>query len=53
MELRITMDDGRVHEGHCLITKGEIARPHAREEIEGKFRQLARPLWGEIGRAHV
>ena len=26
---------------------GEIARPHTREDIEGKFRQLARPLWGE------
>lgn len=47
VELRVTMADGAVHEGRCTITKGEVARPHTREEIEGKFRQLARPLWGE------
>ncbi len=47
VELRIVLDDGRVLEGGCIITKGELARPHQAEELEGKVLQLGTPLWGE------
>jgi 2-methylcitrate dehydratase PrpD len=46
-DVRIVLSDGRALEGHCLITKGELARPHRPEELQAKFMQLGVPLWGE------
>lgn len=46
-DVRIVMAGGRALEGHCVITKGELARPHRPEELQAKFMQLGAPLWGE------
>ena len=46
-ELLCALAGGRALEGHCVITKGELARPHRPEELEAKFMQLGVPLWGE------
>lgn len=45
--LRILLKDGTVYEGKCDVPKGEIDNPHAPEEIERKYYQLATPVWGE------
>jgi 2-methylcitrate dehydratase PrpD len=46
-DVRITLDDARVLEGHCVVTKGEASKPHSAAELERKFLQLGVPLWGE------
>lgn len=46
-DVRIVLAGGRALEGHCVITKGELARPHRPGELEAKFMQLGVPLWGE------
>ena len=46
-DVRIVLAGGRVLEGHCTITKGELSRPHRPEELQAKFMQLGVPLWGE------
>ena len=46
-DVRIVLAGGRALEGHCVITKGELARPHRPEELQAKFMQLGVPLWGE------
>ena len=44
--LRVVLRDGTVHEGSCVVTKGEPAKPHTVEELAGKFRDLGEPIWG-------
>jgi 2-methylcitrate dehydratase PrpD len=46
-DLKITLADGKVLEGRCLVMKGEPARPHSNAELEAKFLQLGVPVWGE------
>jgi len=46
-DVRIVLAGGHALEGHCVITKGELARPHRPEELQAKFMQLGVPLWGE------
>jgi len=45
--LKIVLKDGASYEGKCDVPKGESGNPHAPQEIERKFYQLAVPLWGE------
>jgi 2-methylcitrate dehydratase PrpD len=45
--LRIVMRDGSVHEGSCIVTKGEPAKPHTAQELAGKFFDLGEPVWGK------
>ena len=45
--IRIVMRDGSAHEGRCVITKGEAAKPHTEEELTGKFFELGEPVWGQ------
>jgi 2-methylcitrate dehydratase PrpD len=44
--VRIVMRDGTAHEGNCVITKGEAAKPHTEAELTGKFFELGEPVWG-------
>jgi 2-methylcitrate dehydratase PrpD len=46
VEIRIVMSDGTAHSGHCVITKGEPAKPHRPEELTAKFFELGDPIWG-------
>jgi 2-methylcitrate dehydratase PrpD len=46
-DLAITLADGTTWEGHCTVMKGEPANPHRQEELEGKFFDLATPVWGK------
>ena len=46
-DVRVTLREGRVLEGRCVVTKGEPSRPHSAEELEAKFMQLGAPLWGD------
>lgn len=45
--IKILLKDGTVYEGGCDIPKGEIGNPHAAEDVERKYYQLAVPVWGE------
>lgn len=45
--LSIRLRDGRVLEGRCERTKGEPSNPHKESELEGKFFELGRAVWGE------
>lgn len=47
LELRITMRDGTVHAGRCIITKGELGNPHSPDEVKQKFFELGEPVWGK------
>ena len=47
VELTIWLKNGKTLSGRCEITKGESANPHSAEDIQKKFYQLARPVWGE------
>jgi 2-methylcitrate dehydratase PrpD len=44
--VRAVMHDGSIHEGHCVVTKGEPARPHTPADLSGKFFELGEPVWG-------
>ncbi len=44
--VRIVMRDGSVHEGKCVLTKGEPTNPHKPEEVTAKFFELGEPVWG-------
>jgi 2-methylcitrate dehydratase PrpD len=46
-DLKITLAEGKVLEGRCLVMKGEPANPHTHAELEAKFLQLGVPVWGE------
>lgn len=52
VEIAIVMKDGTVHAGHCVVTKGEPAKPHSREDLAGKFIELGSSVWG-AGRAET
>ena len=41
------MRDGAAHEGQCVVTKGEAAKPHTEAELTGKFFELGEPVWGQ------
>jgi 2-methylcitrate dehydratase PrpD len=45
--VRIAMKGGAVHEGRCVITKGEPANPHTPADLTGKFFELGEPVWGK------
>ena len=45
--VKIVMKDGKCYEGSVTVPKGERDNPHAPEELERKFYQLANPVWGE------
>jgi 2-methylcitrate dehydratase PrpD len=45
--IRIVMRDGTAHEGQCVVTKGEPAKPHTEAELTGKFFELGEPVWGK------
>ena len=47
VNLRIVMKNGAVHEGQCIITKGEPTKPHTHAELTGKFFELGEPVWGK------
>jgi 2-methylcitrate dehydratase PrpD len=47
-DVMIRFNDGRPPlTGHCEMTKGERARPHTQQELEGKFMSLGTPVWGD------
>ena len=46
-DVRIRMRDGSTLAGHCELTKGEPGNPHKEAELEEKFFELGRPVWGE------
>ena len=41
------MRDGSTHEGHCIVTKGEPARPHTAADLSGKFFELGEAVWSK------
>jgi len=41
------MKDGTRHEGQCVQTKGERAKPHTPAELDAKFFELGEPVWGK------
>ena len=45
--VRIKMKNGTVHEGRCIVTKGEPANPHTPADLTGKFFELGEPIWGK------
>jgi 2-methylcitrate dehydratase PrpD len=45
--VKIVMKDGQSYEGSVTVPKGERDNQHAPEELERKFFQLAKPVWGE------
>ncbi len=47
VSVRIVMKNGVMHEGHCVVTKGEPANPHKPAELTGKFFELGEPVWGK------
>jgi 2-methylcitrate dehydratase PrpD len=47
VEIRIVMQDGTIHSGSCVVTKGEPAKPHTPGELKTKFFELADPVWGQ------
>ncbi len=52
-DVRIFLADGRLLEGNCTVTKGELSRPHSAAELEEKFLRLGVPLWGEDATGRV
>jgi 2-methylcitrate dehydratase PrpD len=50
--VKIVMKDGSSYEGSVTVPKGERDNQHSAEELERKFFQLAKPVWGdELSRA--
>ena len=45
--VRITLKNGGVHEGRCVVTKGEPENPHTPADLAGKFFELGEPIWGK------
>ena len=45
--IRAVMRDGSTYEGHCVVTKGEPARPHTAADLSGKFFELGEAVWGK------
>ena len=45
--VRIVMKDGTVHDGRCIVTKGEPANPHTPADLTGKFFELGEAVWGK------
>lgn len=53
VELLITMRDGVVHTGRCVITKGEPGNPHSPDEVKAKFFELGESVWGKDVTAYL
>jgi 2-methylcitrate dehydratase PrpD len=47
-DVKIIMRDGRTFNGRSERMKGEPENPHAPEELERKYFELATPVWGEM-----
>jgi len=47
VDLSLTTVGGEKFLGQCTITSGEPDRPHSAESLQGKFNDMAIPLWGE------
>ncbi len=47
VSVRAVMHDGSTYEGHCVLTKGEPARPHTPADLSGKFFELGEAVWGK------
>jgi 2-methylcitrate dehydratase PrpD len=45
--IRAVMRDGSSYEGHCVVTKGEPAKPHTAQDLSGKFFELGEAVWGK------
>lgn len=45
VDITITLRDGTVHTGHCVVTKGEPANPHRPDEVKAKFFELGESVW--------
>ena len=45
--IRAVMRDGGAYEGHCVVTKGEPAKPHTAQDLSGKFFELGEAAWGK------
>jgi len=45
--IRAVMRDGSTYEGHCVVTKGEPAKPHTADDLRGKFFELGEDVWGK------
>jgi 2-methylcitrate dehydratase PrpD len=45
--IRAIMADGTCYEGHCVVTKGEPAKPHTADDLRGKFFELGEDAWGK------
>ena len=45
--IRAVLRDGAIYEGHCVVTKGEPARPHTADDLSRKFLELGEPVWGK------
>lgn len=45
--VKIVMKDGKSYEGSVTVPKGERANQHSAKELERKFFQLAKPVWGD------
>lgn len=43
--IRAVMRDGSTYEGHCVVTKGEPARPHTAADLGRKFFELGEMAW--------
>jgi 2-methylcitrate dehydratase PrpD len=44
--VRAVLRDGSVHEGRCVVTKGEPSRPHTADDLRAKFFDLGEAVWG-------
>lgn len=51
--LRITLRDGRTLAGETLTNRGDTEDPYSREEIIGKFHEVASPVWDEARREQI
>ena len=45
--VKVVMKDGKSYEGSVTVPKGERNNQHSPEELERKFFQLAKPVWGD------
>ena len=45
--VKVVMKDGKSYEGSVMVPKGERGNQHSPEELERKFYQLAKPVWGD------
>jgi 2-methylcitrate dehydratase PrpD len=44
--IKAVMRDGSSYAGHCVVTKGEPAKPHTADDLRAKFFELGDDAWG-------